>query len=355
MKQIIFLLVLASTIVGCAQSTKQNKKKEEIQPPVGSIIAVDTAWTQTVEKSNAEWKKILTADQYYITREQGTERAFSSPLYENHEKGIFFCVCCQNPLFSSETKFNSGTGWPSYFAPFSSKSISVSKDDSHGMQRDEVTCQRCHAHLGHVFDDGPKPTGLRYCMDGVALTFQKQDLNTKLSKATFAMGCFWCVEAIFESIKGVKEVVSGYSGGDKKNPTYEEVGSKTTGHAESVEIYYDSTQITYPQLVSVYFASGDPTQVNGQGPDKGSPYRSIAFYRNEKEKKVIEDYITNLTKSGKYDKAIAVAVEPLKIFWAGEDYHQNYVKQHPENPYVQHESLPRLARAKKEVADLLKK
>lgn len=353
MKQIFFLLVLASALVGCAQSTKKSKK-QETAPTTSAILSVDTTWTTTVEKTNAEWKKILTADQYYITREQGTERAFSSPLYENHEKGIYFCVCCQNPLFDSETKFNSGTGWPSYFAPYSSKSVSVSLDDSHGMSRDEVSCKRCHAHLGHVFNDGPKPTGLRYCMDGVALSFQKKELNQKLSKATFAAGCFWCVEAVFESMKGVKEAISGYAGGDKKNPTYEEVGSKTTGHAESVEVYYDSTQITYPDLLKIYFACQDPTQVNGQGPDHGTPYRSIAFYANAKEKQLITDYIAMLTKSGKYDKPIAAEVIPTPVFWKAEDYHQNYVKLNPDNPYVQHESIPRLKRTQKAVPELVK-
>ncbi|MBX7240755.1 MAG: peptide-methionine (R)-S-oxide reductase MsrB [Bacteroidia bacterium] len=354
MKQILFLIVIASTLISCAQSSKQQKKQEGNSGKSG-FIAVDTAWTTKVVKTAAEWKKILTPEQFYITRQQGTESPFSSPLYENHEEGIYFCVCCQNPLFSSATKFESGTGWPSYFAPFSSKSVSVSKDDSHGMSRDEVVCQRCNAHLGHVFNDGPKPTGLRYCMDGIALTFQKQSLNAKMSKAYFAMGCFWCMETIFESIKGVSEVVSGYSGGDKANPTYEEVGRKTTGHAEAIEILYDSTQITWPELLRVYFAAGDPTQVNGQGPDKGTPYRSVLFYRNETEKQQIEAYMTELSKSGKYDKPFAVAVEPFKVFWKAEEYHQDFVKLNPQNSYVQYESLPRLARTKEQVPDLLKK
>ena len=354
MKHLIFLLALASAFMGCAQSRKQTQK-QEANPPVSGIIPMDTSWTKTVEKTNAEWKKTLTSEQYYITREQGTERPFSSSLYENHEKGIFFCVCCQNPLFASETKFESGTGWPSFFAPYFSKSVSVSTDDSNGMSRDEVSCKRCHAHLGHVFNDGPKPTGLRYCMDGVALTFQSSAFNTKLSKATFAAGCFWCVEGVFESMKGVQEAISGYAGGNTKNPTYEEVGRKTTGHAEAVEVYYDSTQITYPELLKIYFACQDPTQVNGQGPDHGTPYRSIAFYRNNIEKRIIEDYIATLTKSKQYDKPIAVQVMPYSVFWQAEDYHQNYVKQHPENPYVQQESIPRIKRTQNAVPELLKK
>jgi peptide-methionine (R)-S-oxide reductase len=133
----------------------------------------DTAWTAKVQKTDDEWKKLLTDDEFEITRRQGTEYAFSSALYEVEDKGMYYCTCCANPLFASETKFHSGTGWPSYWKPYSTKSVAVALDNSHGMTRDEVTCARCDAHLGHVFDDGPKPTGLRYCMDGVALHFVK--------------------------------------------------------------------------------------------------------------------------------------------------------------------------------------
>lgn len=135
----------------------------------------DTTWTTKVQKTNAEWAKILSSEEYEITRQQGTERPYSSDLYELKDKGMYYCVCCANPLFHSETKFHSGTGWPSYWKPYSSKSVAVGADNSLGMSRDEVSCARCGAHLGHVFDDGPAPTGLRYCMDGVALHFVKSN------------------------------------------------------------------------------------------------------------------------------------------------------------------------------------
>lgn len=180
-----------------------------------------------------------------------------------------------------------------------------------------------------------------------------QDLSG-LTKEYFASGCFWCVEGVFESVKGVKEVVSGYSGGHTKNPTYEEVGSKTTGHAEAVEIYYDSTQIDFPTLLKVYFNSMDPTQVNGQGPDHGTPYRSIIFYRNEQQKKTAQNYIDSLNKSGKYNKPISVEVKKFEKFWDAEDYHQNYIYTHPENPYVQHESIPRIQRFQRQFPELIK-
>ncbi len=354
MKQIVLLALMANVLISCAQPAKQTAAVKAKTQGMTNNLYPDTSWTTKVEKTNEEWKKLLTADQYHITREQGTERPYSSEYYENHETGIYYCVSCKNPLFSSATKFNSGTGWPSYYAPYSSKSVNVSTDNSAGMTRDEISCQRCDAHLGHVFNDGPKPTGLRYCMDGVALLFQKEDPVAKLSKAVFAAGCFWCEEAVFESVKGVKEAISGYAGGTKNNPTYEEVGTGRTGHAESVEVIYDPAIVSYADLVKVYFASQDPTQVNGQGPDHGSAYRSIIFYNNEAEKKIATDYIAGLTASGKYDKPIAAEVVPYTMFWKAEDYHQDYVVNHPENPYVQNESIPRLRRTQKQVMELIR-
>lgn len=174
------------------------------------------------------------------------------------------------------------------------------------------------------------------------------------SKATFAAGCFWCEEAVFESINGVAEVVSGYSGGHQKNPTYEEVGTGSTGHAEAVEVYYDSTVVSFNTLLKVYFASEDPTQRNGQGPDIGTQYRSIIFYRNASEKQQAGQYIAALTESGKYSKPIVVEIAAFTRFWPAEDYHQDYVKHHPENPYVQHESIPRLRRTQQQIPELLK-
>ena len=182
---------------------------------------------------------------------------------------------------------------------------------------------------------------------------ESKDLS-KYKKATFAAGCFWCEEAVFESVKGVAEVISGYSGGKEENPTYEQVGSGTTSHAESFEVYYDSTIVDYKTLLKVYFASEDPTQVNGQGPDEGTQYRSIIFYRNNAEKEAAEKYKAELEHSGKYKKPIAIQIIPFEKFWEAEAYHQDYIKHNPENPYVQHESIPRLKRTQMQVKELIK-
>ena len=175
-----------------------------------------------------------------------------------------------------------------------------------------------------------------------------------LDTATFAAGCFWCVEAIFESLKGVKEAVSGYAGGHTKNPTYEQVGAHTTGHTETVQVYYDPKIISYQILLEVYFASQDPTQVNGQGPDHGDSYRSVIFYHGETERSLAEAYKKQLDESGKYSKPIAVIIEPFKAFYMAEEYHQNYEKLHPDNSYVRNVSIPRLNRMKAQFPQLLK-
>jgi peptide-methionine (S)-S-oxide reductase len=175
-----------------------------------------------------------------------------------------------------------------------------------------------------------------------------------LTVATFASGCFWCVEAIFESLTGVKEAVSGYSGGRTKNPTYEEVCTHTTGHTETVQVFYDSTQISYATLLEVYFASQDPTQVNGQGPDKGDSYRSVIFYHNDTEKQQAEAYKQKLNESGQYSKPIAVIIEPFKAFYEAEAYHQNFERNNPNQPYVRAVSVPRLNRMKAQFPKLLK-
>lgn len=182
----------------------------------------------------------------------------------------------------------------------------------------------------------------------------KEDLS-KYSKAAFAAGCFWHEEALFESIKGVKEAISGYAGGTAKNPDYEMVETGNTGHAESVMVYYDPSQVSYNTLLKVYFAGQDPTATNGQAPDFGSQYRSIAFYSNNSEKEQIDNYIKQLNASGNYKAPIAVHVMPLTKFWPAESYHQDYIAKNPNSGYVQHVSIPEIKHFQKEYPQLIKK
>jgi peptide-methionine (S)-S-oxide reductase len=180
-----------------------------------------------------------------------------------------------------------------------------------------------------------------------------QDLSD-YETAYFASGCFWCVEAIFESVKGVAEVVSGYAGGTETNPTYEDVSYGRTGHAEAVEVYYDPEVISYFQLVQVFFGSHDPTSLNRQGPDRGPQYRSIAFYKNTSEQQTIRAYMDALEESGVYDTPIVTEITPFTKFYPAEDYHQDYEKKNPDNPYVQNVSIPRLNRFKANFSEFLK-
>lgn len=172
--------------------------------------------------------------------------------------------------------------------------------------------------------------------------------------AYFASGCFWCVEAIFESVKGVKEVYSGYSGGTEKNPTYKEVSYGRTTHAEAVEVYYDPKIVSFTQLVQVFFGSHDPTTLNRQGPDRGAQYRSIAFYKNEAEKKIITDYMGKLEAKNVYDRPIVTEVKKFDKFYRAEEYHQDYEKRNPNNSYIQNVSIPRLNRFKENFKAYLK-
>lgn len=172
------------------------------------------------------------------------------------------------------------------------------------------------------------------------------------ARAYFASGCFWCVEAVYESVKGVDEAVSGYSGGYTKNPTYQASNTGRTGHAEAVEVIYDPNVVSFATLVDVYFASQDPTQVNGQGPDKGSQYRSIIFYQNQDQKDTILKKKAALAKQ--LGKPIAAEVYPFQKFWVAEDYHQNYERYNRDNPYVQNVSIPRLNRFKRKMPQVLK-
>ena len=195
----------------------------------------------------------------------------------------------------------------------------------------------------------PKPT------DNSQSNWSPQKITqNNYAKAYFASGCFWCVEAIYESVKGVIEVYSGYAGGITKNPNYYQIGTGRTGHAEAVEVIYDPNLITYATLVQVFFGSHDPTTPNRQGPDYGSQYRSIAFYKTQEEKNIIEKYIKILEDGNYFQKEIITEIKFLEKFYYAEQYHQDYEKNNPNNPYVKNVSIPRLRKFQKKYPELLK-
>lgn len=289
-----------------------------------------------VVKTNEEWHELLTPEEFRVTRLKGTERAHSSEMCSLFEPGKYACVCCGTLLFDANEKFESGTGWPSFTQPATENAIAYHKDISHGMVRVEALCNTCDAHLGHVFPDGPQPGGLRYCMNAVAL----KKVESSERKATFGGGCFWCTEAVFNQLKGVTKVESGYSGGKIANPTYREVCSGLTGHAEVVEVTYNPEEISYADLLRIHLSTHNPTTLNRQGADAGTQYRSVIFYRNEAEKSTAFEVISEI--QAVYDEPIVTEVAPLDYFYKAEDYHQDYYANNSQEGYCQAVIDPKL-------------
>ena len=291
---------------------------------------------QKLIRREEEWEEILSPEVFRVTRKKGTEKPFSSEMCSLFEPGLYACACCSSELFDSEDKFESGSGWPSFSQALDPKRLAYRKDRSHGMYRMEVLCNICDAHLGHVFQDGPLPSGLRYCINALAL----KKVETSIRKVTLGGGCFWCTEAFFQELKGVLSVRSGYAGGKSPSPSYREVSSGMSGHAEVVQIEYDSAIISLEEIYAVHFNTHNPTTLNKQGADRGTQYRSIIFYRSDSERlravksvEIAQEY---------FDDMIITELAPFQGFYEAEPYHQNYFKLNPQKPYCQRVILPKL-------------
>ena len=285
------------------------------------------------------FKHKLTPEQYRILREKGTETPFSGKAIHPDENGVYRCAACGNALFSSDAKFDSGTGWPSFDQALPN-AVKTIEDHSHGMVRTEIVCAACGSHLGHVFDDGPTATGKRYCTNSVCFaddfaqgepTHDESAHGREHKKIVLAGGCFWGMEELLRSQPGVIDTEVGYTGGSVAHPTYEH----HEGHAEAVEITYDPQLTSYKKLLDFFFQIHNPTTLNQQGNDRGTSYRSAIFYGNEEEKKEARQFIDIVNASGRWPNPVVTALEPLGEFTRAEAYHQDYLQKH-ENGYTCH-------------------
>jgi peptide methionine sulfoxide reductase msrA/msrB len=306
------------------------KKKRSMNLKLSSLILLITIVMSENSYSQEKLKyNDLTKAESSVINDKGTEMPFTGKYNKYKEKGTYVCKKCGTALYYSNDKFESDCGWPSFDDEI--KGAVLRTPDPDGM-RTEIECVNCGAHLGHVFiGEKLTPKNTRHCVNSVSLEFVPAQLETgRYGTAIFAGGCFWGVEYYLQKSPGVISVTSGYTGGVVKNPTYQQVCTGNTGHAEAVKIVYDPKKTSYENLLKLFLETHDPTQVGGQGPDIGDQYRSEIFYQNDDQKMIAENNLKILKSKG---YKVATEVTKASEFYPAEAYHQDYYFKNGKTPY----------------------
>ncbi len=324
---IYFLTIQFLIIIGCSGTNTEAKQSiNDIHVAINDTIIdslMDNSNTTNMKKYNT-----LTEEEKRVIINKGTEAAYTGEYYKNKSNGLYICKQCDAPLYNSSDKFESNCGWPSFDDEI--EGAVIRKVDTDG-RRTEILCANCDAHLGHVFlNEGFTDKNTRHCVNSISLKFISQEDLVKMDTAIFASGCFWGTEYYLQKAEGVISTKVGYIGGRVENPSYQQVCTDTTGHAEAVLVLFDPTKTDYTKLAKLFFETHDFTQYNRQGPDVGSQYRSAIFYVNDEQKKIAEDLKLELYKKG-YD--IETEITKSSQFWEAENYHQNYYEAKNGTPY----------------------
>ena len=349
-------LIALITVMVAACSSDGKAAAAPPKKPVSPPATESQPMTDSYKKPPKDaLKATLTPEQFRVTQECGTEPPFRNAYWDNHADGIYVDVVSGEPLFSSLDKYDSGTGWPSFTKPLDPENIVEREDRELGMQRTEVRSKHGDSHLGHVFDDGPGPSGERFCMNSSSLRFipaeklvesgyakyaklfpkvkqSKPEAKASVTRETayLAGGCFWGMEDILRKIPGVLQTDVGYTGGTTPNPTYEEVCTGRTGHAEAVRVVFDPNVLSYEALLGYFYRMHDPSTPNRQHNDVGTQYRSAIFYTSEAQKRVAEAVKDKANHSGKWKAPVSTQIAPATEFYLAEDYHQDYLVKHPD-------------------------